>query len=103
PMDPTLFEYGAAYGGAVDQRGKGAIEAAKHGGVGAIVRSMTTRLDDFPHTGAMRYDDAVTRVPSVAVSTLGAERLAALLARGPVKLRLDLDSHWLPDAPSASV
>jgi hypothetical protein len=51
----------------------------------------------------MRYDDAVTRVPSVAVSTLGAERLAALLARGPVKLRLDLDSHWLPDAPSASV
>ena len=103
PMDPTLFEYGAAYGGAVDQRGRGAIEAARHGGVGAIVRTMTTRLDDVPHTGAMRYDDKVPQVPSVAVSTMGAERLSALLARGPVKVRLDLDSHSEPDAPSADV
>jgi len=103
PMDPTLLDYGAAYGGAVDQRGQGAIEAARHGGVGAIVRSMTTRLDDFPHTGAMRYAADVPRVPAVAVSTLGAERLAALLGRGPVRVRLELDSRWLPDAPSASV
>ncbi len=103
PMDPTLFEYGAAYGGAVDQRGQGAIEAARRGGVGAIVRSMTTRLDDFPHTGAMRYADDLPRVPAVAVSTLGAERLAALLARGPVRVHLALDSRWLPDAPSANV
>jgi carboxypeptidase Q len=103
PMDPTLFEYGAAYGGAVDQRGRGAIEAARRGGVGAIVRSMTTRLDDVPHTGAMRYADDVPRVPSVAVSTLGAERLAALLERGPVKVHLALDPRWLPDAPSANV
>jgi hypothetical protein len=87
----------------VDQRGQGAIEAARHGGVGAIVRSMTTRLDDIPHTGAMRYAADVPRVPAAAVSTLGAERLASLLARGPVRVRLELDSRWLSDAPSADV
>jgi len=103
PMDPTLFEYGAAYGGAVDQRGRGGVEAAKRGGVGAIVRTMTTRLDDVPHTGAMRWLPDGPNVPGVAVSTQGAERLAALLAQGPVKVHLQLDSHWLPDAPSADV
>src|SRR5262245_18189067 len=103
PMDPTLFEYGAAYGGAVDQRGRGGVEAAKRGGVGAIVRTMTTRLDDVPHTGAMRWLSDGPNVPGVAVSTQGAERLAALLAQGPVKVHLQLDSHWLPDAPSADV
>jgi hypothetical protein len=103
PMDPELFSYGAAYGGAVDQRGRGAIEAGRRGGFAAIVRSMTTRLDDFPHTGAMRFEPGGPNVPGVAVSTLGAERLAALLAQGPVRVRLALDSRWLPDAPSASV
>jgi carboxypeptidase Q len=103
PMDPELFQYGAAYGGAVDQRGRGAVEAARRGGVGAIVRSMTTRLDDFPHTGAMRYLPDGPNVPGVAVSTLGAERLAELLEQGPVKLQLSLDSRWLRDAPSANV
>ena len=29
PMDPVLINTGAAYGGAVDQRGRGAIAAAK--------------------------------------------------------------------------
>ncbi len=103
PMDPELFAYGAAYGRAVDQRGRGAIEAARRGGLAAIVRSMTTRLDDFPHTGAMRYEPDGTNVPGVAVSTRGAELLAALLARGPVKVRLRTNSRWLPDEPSASV
>lgn len=103
PMDPGLFSYGAAYGGAVDQRGRGAIEAGRRGGLGAIVRSMTTRLDDHPHTGAMRHEPGGPNVPGVAVSTRGAERLAALLAQGPVTVRLATDCRWLPDAPSFNV
>ena len=104
PMDPSLLEYGAAYGGAVDQRGRGAIESSKHGGVAALVRSMTARLDDVPHTGAMRYADGVPQVPAAAVSTRGAERLSAALRGGQaVRVRLELDCRTLPDSPSADV
>jgi Zn-dependent M28 family amino/carboxypeptidase len=104
PLDPALLEPGSAYGGAVDQRGRGAVEAAKRGGVGALVRSMTTRLDDFPHTGAMGYADGVPKVPAAAVSTRGADRLSAALRAGQtVKVRLSLGCRQLPDAQSANV
>ena len=42
PMEVTQLRTFAAYGGAVDQRGRGPALAAKYGAVGAIVRSMTT-------------------------------------------------------------
>ncbi len=105
PMDPTQRNTFAAYGGSVGQRSRGATEAARAGGVAALVRSMTTRLDDAPHTGAMRpYADDLPRVPAAAVSTLGAERLSSLLAaRGPVRLRLELGCRTLPEAPSHNV
>ncbi len=108
PMDPTLPDPFAAYGGAVNQRSRGAIEAGRVGAVGAIVRSMTLALDDHPHTGAMRYDDAVPLVPSVALSTVAAARLAARVADsaaqgGFARLRLRLDCRTLPDEDSANV
>ncbi len=54
PMDPTKLNTFEAYGGAVDQRANGATEAAKLGAVGAIIRSMSNRHDDQPHTGGTR-------------------------------------------------
>jgi hypothetical protein len=105
PMDPALVNTFAAYGGSVGQRGQGAIEAARVGAVGALVRSMTTLRDDSPHTGAMHYEEGVDKVPSVAVSTLGAEKLSGLLRDHPgrVRMRLRLDCRTLPDRPSANV
>jgi len=104
PLDPTRINTFAAYGGAVNQRSRGAIEAARAGGVGALVRSMTLLLDDSPHTGAMRYEEGVERVPAAAVSTLGAERLSSLLdEHGRVVVRLALDCRTLPDVPSHNV
>jgi hypothetical protein len=108
PMDPTLADPFAAYGGAVDQRGGGANEAARVGAVGALVRSMTMALDDHPHTGAMRKYDSDVRVPAVALSTLAADRLAARLAASarqgtPVRVRLELACRTLPDADSFNV
>jgi hypothetical protein len=104
PMDRSLVNTFAAYGGAVDQRWAGAMEAAKAGGVAALVRSMTTLLDDKPHTGSMGYVDSIKKVPSAAVSTKGAEHLSALLARGiPVKVRMVLSAQTLPDVESANV
>jgi len=104
PMDRSLLNTFAAYGGAVDQRWAGAMEAAKAGGVAALVRSMTTLLDDKPHTGSMGYVDSIKKVPSAAVSTKGAEHLSALLAQGiPVRVRMVLSAQTLPDVESANV
>lgn len=104
PMDRTLMHPFAAYGGAVNQRGRGAVEAALAGGIGAIVRSMTTRLDDVPHTGGMGYVDTVVKVPTAAVSTVGAERLSALLKEGKnIRLQFKLSAQSHPDVESANV
>jgi hypothetical protein len=104
PMDPAKINTFEAYGGAVDQRGSGAIEAAKAGGVAALVRSMTTRLDDVPHTGGMHYQDGVPKVPAAAISTMDANLLSELIAQEKnVRVRLKLTCQTFPDAPSANV
>ena len=104
PFDPALVSPGAAYGGAVNQRSRGAIEAAKAGAVAALVRSMTHALDDVPHTGAMNYADTVTKIPAAAVSTVDANMLSAMLRKEQgVRVRLTLSAHTLPDVESANV
>jgi hypothetical protein len=103
-MDRTKFFPGEAYGGAVNQRSKGAIEAGKMGAAAVIVRSMTTRLDDVPHTGAMNYVDSIPKIPAAAISTAGAEALSEILKKEPfVKVRIKLDCEILPDVESANV
>ncbi len=91
PMDPTLIQTFEAYSGAADQRYAGAMEAAKYGAVGVLVRSLTTRMDDFPHTGAMSYGDlpANMHIPAAAISTNGANYLSSLL-----KLQPDLKFYY---------
>ncbi|HSO87198.1 MAG TPA: M20/M25/M40 family metallo-hydrolase, partial [Draconibacterium sp.] len=81
PMDPTLINTFAAYGGAANQRTQGAAEAAKYGAVGVVVRSLTTAQDDFPHTGVLRYVDSIPKIPAVAISTNGADLLSASLKK----------------------
>lgn len=85
PMQPDLIETFRAYGNAVDQRGAGAMEAAKYGAVGVIVRSMNLRQDDLPHAGAMSYGDLPddARIPAAAISTNGATLLSKTLKSNP--------------------
>src|SRR5262249_23324668 len=66
PMPRALRATFQAYGQAVPQRHSGAVEAAKVGGVAALVRSVTTAIDGFPHTGAMEYQEGVPPVPAAA-------------------------------------
>ncbi|MBL8756055.1 MAG: M20/M25/M40 family metallo-hydrolase, partial [Planctomycetes bacterium] len=103
PMPRALRSVGQAYGEAVPQRSNGAIEAGKVGALAALVRSMTTAIDDHPHTGAMQYDPAVPQVPAAAVATVDAELLAAALKAGPVRVRLELGCAMGPDVPGANV
>ena len=104
PMDPAKIRTFEAYGGAVDQRSSGASRAAKYGAVGGLVRSMNLRLDDFPHTGALRYDSTYTLIPAVAISTNDAEKLSALLrAEGKATVSMQLNCQTLPDVLSYNV
>ncbi|MEM1137857.1 MAG: M20/M25/M40 family metallo-hydrolase, partial [Bacteroidota bacterium] len=79
PMDPTIIKTFLAYGKAVNQRGSGPSEAAKYGAIGVVVRSVTTSIDDFPHTGSLRYALNVPQIPAVAISTKDANLLSKLL------------------------
>ena len=85
PMNPEFIETFRAYGSCVDQRSSGAREAGKLGALGVIVRSMNLRIDDLPHTGMTNYGDTpvAQRIPSAAISTLGANQLSSLLKDNP--------------------
>jgi carboxypeptidase Q len=104
PMDPSLLNTFEAYGGAVDQRSRGAIEGAKAGAVAVLVRSMTLAIDSVPHTGGVSYQEGVKKIPAAAISTRDAEKLSALIHGGtPLRVKLILSCRTLPDAPSANV
>lgn len=104
PMDATKIRTFEAYGGCVDQRVGGASRAAKYGAVAVLVRSMTLRLDDYPHTGTMHYDSAYTLIPAAAISTVAAEKLSQTLREeGRAKVSIQLNCKTLPDEPSYNV
>lgn len=104
PMDPKLIPMFSSYGGAVDQRANGASEAAKLGAIGVIVRSMGVNLEDYPHTGSLRYALNVPKIPAVAIATRHAEWLSELL-KDDKDLKFYFETHCetLPDAPSFNV
>ncbi len=83
PMNPTYENTFKAYGEVAGYRSRGASRAAYYGAVGMIVRSVTTSIDDFPHTGVMHYADTVKKVPAAAVSTKDANLLSEKLETDP--------------------
>ena len=104
PMDPTRIRSFEAYGGAVDQRVSGASKAAKYGAIAVVIRSMTQNIDPWPHTGSLRYDTLVPRIPAVAISTQDAEELSKRLKKDPeTAISMALNCRVLPDAPSFNV
>lgn len=103
PMDPTELNTFAAYGKAAGQRVYGASRASRYGAVGALVRSLTTRLDDIPHTGSTVYDDQADPIPAIAISTLDAELLSRLLREEPVRVYMRNNSRMLGETLSYNV
>ena len=106
PMDPKFLTTFTAYSTAVDQRALGAMEASKYGAIGVIVRSMTLRNDDYPHTGGLTYGalPMSQRIPAAAISTNAADKLSSLLKIKPdLKFLLRQQCKQLPDAQSYNV
>lgn len=102
-MDRTQLNTFSAYGGAADQRVYGLITAAKYGAKGVLVRSLTTKLDDHPHTGTAAMEVGTKRIPALAVSTNDAELLSALLQNGEVNVHLKSYGRELPPVTSYNV
>lgn len=104
PMDMAQIYTFNAYGGAVDQRGAGPARAAKYGAVGAIVRAMTTNLDDYPHTGMTVFGDGVKPIPAISVSTNDATLLSTTLKAEPnLKIYIKTNCQQYPDVQSYNV
>ncbi len=104
PMDPTNIQTFSAYGRAVDQRESGPSEAARFGAIGAIVRSMGLNQEDYPHTGGLRYDDSLPKIPAVAISTRHAELLSkSLQADKHLQFYFETHCETLPDVQSFNV
>jgi len=92
------------YGQAVATRLNGPSLAAEAGAVAAMVRSVTTRSLDTPHTGATRYAEGKPRIPAVAVTVEDAMSMARIVeAGGTVRVRLSTGGVHHPDALSHNV
>jgi hypothetical protein len=104
PMKQTLINTFAAYGDAVVYRVQGPSRSAKYGAVGFLLRTLSTSLNDYPHTGTTRYDTTLPKIPAFAVSTNDAEKLSHFLKMKMVaKLSMKAGCRMLPDTPSFNV
>jgi carboxypeptidase Q len=106
-FNPLFIETFFAYGDAVRYRGAGASRAAKYGALAVLVRSMSSSVDNNPHTGALIYTDSTQKIPAAAVGLKDADRLAELLTTyGPsagVKVYLRTNARMLPDTLAHNV
>ncbi|HEX7030579.1 MAG TPA: M28 family peptidase [Gammaproteobacteria bacterium] len=95
---------GSGYGKAVGKRTRGAIEAAKLGAVGVVIRSVGTDNNRIAHTGMMRYEDGVRRIPAIAISNPDADMLDRQVASGrEVIFHMTSSARYLPNEMSANV
>lgn len=106
PFNPRFIETGEGYGDAGDQRFMGPAVAAKYGAVGAIVRSLTPDINDYPHTGGTLSTPGTKLIPAAAISTQAAEKLSRMLKlrKFPqAKFWFKQNCQTLPDAKSYNV
>jgi Zn-dependent M28 family amino/carboxypeptidase len=82
----------------------GARLAAEKGAVACLVRSVTARSLQTPHTGAMNYGESPRPIPAAAITTEHADMIWRLHARGIAATgTLRMGARMLPDAESANV
>ena len=96
-FNSTFINVFQAYGDAVRYRGAGASRAAKYGALAVIVRSMSGSTDNNPHTGALRYDTTLPKIPAVAIGLKDADLLDSVLKKKSVTVSLKTNGHFLPD------
>jgi len=100
----TRTQDGSGYGAINAVRTRGPSEAARRGAVAYLLRSLATNENRLPHTGALDYADDAPKIPAAALSVTDAELIDHMAERGkPIRIRLSLDSHTVPNAPAWNV
>lgn len=95
---------GKGYGKSVGGRSKGAVAAAEKGAIAIVIRSIGTDHDRMAHTGVMRYQDGVPKIPAAALSAPDADLIVAMLKRSQsVVLSLNMSSENKGTATSYNV
>ena len=95
---------GATYGPAGMKRRIGASEAAKHGAIAVLIRSVGTDSHRFPHTGGMRYAPDFPKIPIAAMSSPDADQMERIFKRGEkVVVQLKLSPIDTGQRPSGNV
>ena len=99
--------FGATYGSAVAARTAGPSEAARHGAIACVIRSIGTDHDRFAHTGVMIYESNAPKIPAAAVSIPDADVIARIARQpgppAPLRLRLALATETEVAATSSNV
>lgn len=80
------------YGDAAKYRVITASMVAKKGGKFVVIRSISTGVDDVPHTGVMQYSEDAPKIPAIAIGNSEADKLATFLLSGQ-KFYLKLNSN----------
>jgi hypothetical protein len=92
------------YSKTVQYRSSGASRAARLGAVAMLLRSVTPRSLYTPHTGGLRYEEGVPKIPAAALTVEDAQWIQRLIEAGEnVTVRLTMEARFLPDADSANV
>jgi carboxypeptidase Q len=76
------------YGDAGKYRWTAPNVAAAKEAAAVIIRSVSTGIDDAPHTGSMRYADTIKPIPAVAVGNMTADLLESKCKYGNVTAQL---------------
>jgi carboxypeptidase Q len=93
-----------SYGKTVAYRGAGPSQAAKHGAVACLIRSVGSLSYDTAHTGSLNYAEDLPKIPAAALTTESAMQLHRLADRGKkVVVTLKMDAHMEADADSYNV
>jgi carboxypeptidase Q len=85
-----------AYSDAVKYRWASPSIAAQKGAVAVIIRSMSTGVDDFPHTGGMHYTDSIAKIPEMALGNKTADELERACEQQTVTAKWRSECHMMP-------
>lgn len=103
-FDQRFVNTGQAYGDAGKYRRSAASWAGKRGAKAVIIRSLSSAVDDVPHTGMMRYEaDDTTKIPAVAIGPKSADELENTLKTQKVIAKLNSNCTMKGEKLSHSV
>ncbi|MEQ9310615.1 MAG: M28 family metallopeptidase [Balneolaceae bacterium] len=92
------------YGQTVGYRVNGASEAAKHGAIASLIASVASYSMQTPHTGVMRYEENIPKIPNAAITVEDALLMQRLSDRGEkLEVTLKMEAKTLPDADSRNI